>query len=59
MARWTVGDPGSEFVIETTRDGRISLAIPSGKPIIADPEKAETIRAQLGAAIGTAQGRTS
>lgn len=55
MSRWTIGEGDAEMIIEAA-GGQISVAIPSGQPIIAAPGVAKDMRAKLGAAIGIAQG---
>lgn len=56
MGRWTTRIGEDAIVIVNTQDGRISIGTLSGKPIIADPGDAESIRDHLGAAIGIALG---
>jgi hypothetical protein len=53
MAKWTIGNGDDRFVIEVI-DRRITLAIPSGKPIEASPEAAQDLCTKLGFAINLA-----
>lgn len=53
MGRWIVVEDDQELVIETAPDGRISLSIPSGGPVVVDIDGAQEIRTKLGAAIAS------
>ena len=55
MAKWTIGEGDDELIIEAN-GRRVTLSIPSGKPIVTDPMTAADIRTKLGAAIGVATG---
>jgi hypothetical protein len=55
MARWTVLHGDQVMVIESTDEGLVSVAIPSGSPFVTDPEGIRDMRSKLGLAIGEAQ----
>lgn len=59
MAEWRVVVGDDVMIIQVTEAGLISVDIPSGRPIIADPGTAEDMRIKLGAAIGVALGDTT